>query len=425
MITITLLAGVLYVSSDVNQNLTAGSSQTSSNQNIFTSTNVTSSQLTTSTSVMTNFSISSLSMTLENSSVLKVIATIPVPETSDPIRFALNPVNNEIYVVGGTSYVVSIINASTNKLVGTINLTPRVQNSTNSTTSTTTIVSGAVNSGVGLSNVIYDPTNHYVLIISSIGLYEVNSSNKVANFIQISSPELATFPYDGNFGYDPINGEVYFPSEPENILYTLNGSTNSIVALHIQSPNAATFDPANGLVYVSNVDQNTVTALNSSNQVVATVQVGNHPETVYYNPVNDEIYVPNIADGTVSVIGSNNTVLTTLEVGGGAYAMVGNTQNGNFYAANEYNDTMTVINATNSVVATLPAGSGPEDPLFDPAIGAVISEDFNGNTVSVISSNNTPSLVSVGSGPFDALFCPSNGNVYIVNTNSNSVSVIS
>jgi YVTN family beta-propeller protein len=165
---------------------------------------------------------------------------------------------------------------------------------------------------------------------------------------------------------------------------------------------AGTNRPAGLNVYIANNGDNTVSVINTAtNTVVATVPVGNGPNSVAITPSGSTAYVAN-NDGTVSVISTaTNNVIATLPVGGGAPAQgVAVSPNGAIvYVGNTSSNTISVINtATNTVVATVAAGTDPNGVVFSPS--GALAYVVNDQAVSVMntSSNTVTTTISVPAG---------------------------
>ena len=169
------------------------------------------------------------------------------------------------------------------------------------------------------------------------------------------------------------------------------------------------------------------------NPIIATIPVGDDPQSVGVNLSTNRVYVANQADGTVSVIdGTTNTVIATVAVGGEPMALGVNSTRGRVYVANRNDATVSVIDgATNTVIATVPVGDQPFHVGVNPDTDRVYIANRKAwpatdGTVSVIdgSSNEVIATIPVGAAPQKAGVNPITNLIYVPNAEGGTVSVI-
>src|SRR5208283_2714010 len=102
------------------------------------------------------------------------------------------------------------------------------------------------------------------------------------------------------------------------------------------------YDPQNNYVYATNFWNDTVAAI-SGTTVLATIAVGQTPDSAFYNPMTDEVYV----------------------------------------TYNSLGETISVISGT-SLVSSVTLGKGPVSPVYDPSSHEVYIADSGSNEVSVL-----------------------------------------
>ncbi len=126
--------------------------------------------------------------------------------------------------------------------------------------------------------------------------------------------------------------------------------------------------------------------------VIATVDVGDYPQSLEFNPSNKNIYVGNSNSDDVSVIDSStNAVVATVDVGDLPADIEFNPSNKNIYVGNYRSHDVSVIDSsTNAVVATVDVGSQPRYNEFNPSNNNVYVGNIGSNDVSVISSTTVP-----------------------------------
>jgi len=421
-----------------------------------------------------------------NASMVLVIAIIggsivflfTIAVEKNPVGVTYDPSNGYVYVANAGSNSVSVINGTTNTVIGSIAV-------------------GSMPEGIAC-----DPSNGYVYVANA-GSNSVSVINGVTNTV-IASTRVGSYPI--GVTYDPSNKCVYVANENSNTvsvittipLYavaftesglpsgaswsvTLNGTANSSMSnvITFNEPNGTysysvtsgsysvtsglgyTASPSSGTITVNGADVNvkitfsqnksggyvkyTLDLLNNTlingNFIgsTSTLVPGVNPIGVAYDSSNGYLYVAEHGSDIVSVINTKtNEIIKSINVGTSPWGIAYDPSNGYLYVTNGwfgfyggewwyYTNNVTVINgATNTVIANISVGEGPYGILYDPSNGYIYVTNTAQNNVSVIDGANNTLIASinVGAYPEGLAYDPSNGCVYVANAGSNTVSVI-
>lgn len=148
----------------------------------------------------------------------KVVATITVG--NDPSNFVYDPFNGDMYAINQYSGTVSAIDSTTNKVVATI------------------LARG--------QSLIYNPSNHEVIVSGQEGLSAI-SGNKV---VATASADCAADTGNSCLVYNPTNKDVYFDNSTGSVS-VLNSANSVIKTLKVSYPGFFAYDPTTQEVYVT------------------------------------------------------------------------------------------------------------------------------------------------------------------------------
>ncbi|MGA8664277.1 MAG: YncE family protein [Thermoplasmata archaeon] len=219
-----------------------------------------------------------------------VVTTIPVG--TSPFTPAYDPADGDVYVPNLLAGTESIISTKTDTVVATI-----------SGLSLLPVFYG--DEELSLDGPVYDPISQEVYQPDSgaNNLTVLDGTTFVKNITVGSGPATP--------GIDPVNGNLYVPTEidPYNAVTVVSAASNTVLSTIAvgNDPAPPTYDPANGEMYVPNMESasytGSVSAINvSTESVVATIQVGENPLTPTFDPANDELFVPDYDGINVTVI---------------------------------------------------------------------------------------------------------------------------
>jgi YVTN family beta-propeller protein len=300
---------------------------------------------------------------------------------SAPYGIALNPGNGLVYVSNygqfNTTGTVSVINGTTNTIVGNIHV------------------------GKNPQAIVYNPANGFLYVANTLS-NTLSIINGTSNFLVGSIP-VGDFPGKNPTGIaaNSINNTVYVTNMGANTVSVINGTSNVVVenvTLNTSegagrgffSPAGIAYDSDNGNLYVANRGLDTVSVINgTSNSLIDEIPIdGVAPSGIVYNAANNYIYVTSTGSNKVSVInGTTNAVVEDIPVGLGPNGVAYDQRDGNIYVANSINGTISIINGlTNTVTGTVILGTNntPNGVLYNPNNDSWFVSNTNSSTVYVI-----------------------------------------
>jgi YVTN family beta-propeller protein len=252
-----------------------------------------------------------------DASTNKVVGN-PIAVGNRPTGVAVNPTGTRAYVANDYSGNVSVIDVATNKVVGTI------EN--------------------GAYNLIVNPSGTLLYLAGGGRVQAISASTNTAvgNAVAVAAP--------GSLGCPGVSGGV-------------------------------AINPAGTRLYVTTIDcrldswvtPGGVSVIDTQQGVTLTsITVGNYPTGIVLNPAGTRAYVTNWASGTISVIdtATNTTIGSPIVLGDTTYPMsaVVSNEGSRLYVANNGTGGVSVIDsAANNVIAGIPLGSQP--------IGIAITSD--------------------------------------------------
>jgi YVTN family beta-propeller protein len=206
---------------------------------------------------------------------------------TDPFAIAIDPTTHKVYVANRDSNTVSVINETTDKVIGKP-----------ITVGTPTAIA-------------IDPTTHKVYVtnfVSNTTLVINETTDKVIGkpiHVGIGPSAIAI---------DPTTHKVYVTNSRSNTVSVLDPNNHN-KSIHItveMNPSAIAIDPTTHKVYVANEFSNTVSVIDRTiDKVIGKpIHVGMNPRGIAIDPDIDKVYVTNSRSNTVSIIdGATNTLL--------------------------------------------------------------------------------------------------------------------
>ena len=294
-----------------------------------------------------------------------VIATVSVGMT--PLRVAVNPSTNRVYVTDNGSNVLSVIDGNSDAVIAT---TPV----------------GAKPVGVAANQ-------------STNRIYVANQGNSSVSVIDgTSNAVIATIGVGTNpteIAVNPNTNRVYVGNGLSNSVSVIDGGSNAVVATipFASSPAGIAVNSTTNRVYVITTGAaGKLSVLDGgTNNVIATIASGSNSSGVAVNPATNRVYVTNTMNGTVAVIdGNTNAVITNVSTGSvpvGTFGVAVNPTINHVYATNLQAGAahaVVIDGASNTVTATLPMGGGAEGVAANSATNRVYVTNDRGNSVSVI-----------------------------------------
>jgi YVTN family beta-propeller protein len=362
------------------------------------------------------------------------IGAIPVGIQTTGI--AVDPTTNTAYVVGSqgaTTDQVSVINATTGAIAGTVDL------------------DGGVIAGAAPTSAAVDTTTGTVYVAEG-------GSGDVASFAEAhcdaadvsgcaTPPLTVTVP-------DSISGDTADPTaigvnDTTGVIYVANSDDGSIaqivggVATKIPaldfSPGGdltLTVDPAKQAFYVGDVAAETVTAVNEATdaETTFTLPAGASPSGLAVDDNTGTLYASDLSSGTVYDIDlASGTVgsIATPQVGDSLTSVTVDPTTDTVYATDQTTNQVIVIDgSTNTYISSVATGSMPSAIALDTAATPplVLTGDMGSSDVGVLAQQVTPPPVTpppvtpppAGTGSYDV--AAANGAVDAFTASGSTVS---
>ncbi|MBI2909456.1 MAG: YncE family protein [Chloroflexi bacterium] len=244
-----------------------------------------------------------------------------------PWAVAVDPAVKQLYSLNYEEGTMSILDTTTGQVKGKVNVGPlplavtvnpatRMVYVTSTSNNTLTVLNGATNSVAATLTLGSKPVG--IAIDQTAGRIYV--ANQLAGTISVidaaANVVIATWTLPTGFNnvwglaVDPTLRRLYATLPPNLIgdftgLAVLNADTGALIT-QIPTPGRAALvavNPVTHQVFMTDSSNNTVSIIDgASNTTVATVTVGNSPNSVVVDQNTGLAYVGNAADGTVSVI---------------------------------------------------------------------------------------------------------------------------
>ncbi len=300
-----------------------------------------------------------------------------IPIGGNPTGVALDPTSGELYVTSLSAGTITIVNATDDAVVSTIDDA----------------------SGMPSSDV-YDPANRELLVVE--GTQDRVTPIDVGNGSQEPQISVGNDPYD--ILYDPANGLLYVTNDGSGNVSVINGSTDRSAGAGIpvgSSPIGLAVDPASDTIFVANEGSGTISVIDGSNDtVVANVTLGGQPYALAWDPADGDLYATNVAGalGEVEVVnGTSLEVVAVDTVGAMPVGAAYDAFTGEVLVANRNSGNLSIVSGiTDSVVATFALGASPGPIVVDPETDSAFVANFGSGNVSVLAR---PLASTLSSGP--------------------------
>lgn len=282
-----------------------------------------------------------------------------------PVGIGYNPNNNYMYVSDFGSNTVSVIDCSTNLIVGSpivVGSSPR--------------------------EIAYNSSNNCIYVTnqssSSVSVIDCNSNTVLVSSIPVGLNSIG-------IAYNSINNCMYVCSSSSSSVYVIDCATNTVTnIISLTGFNGfITFNPTNNIMYVSLQILDSVAMIDcATNTVVGSlIPVGTTPEQMAYNSFSNSIYVTNLNTNDVSIINcASNTVTSSFSVGNNPYGITYNSYTNSMYVSNSGDTYISIIDcSSNTTTGTLSVGTTPRGLFFNPSMSTIYITNSSSNDVYVYS----------------------------------------
>ncbi|RZU40700.1 YncE family protein [Edaphobacter modestus] len=231
---------------------------------------------------------------------------------ASPIALALNPRTGRIYVVDSGSRSVSVIDASTDKVVATVPTAARPY-------------AIAIDEA---ANKVY-VSNTFSNMLSVID----GASNHVANLPTGSADAIVV---------DSDRHRVYLFGYESDTLTELDPATERTTKIPAGAMHLWGIARAGKTLYVSHVQDASIAAIDLETHALRNLPTGSMPCAIAINKTTGQVYVANYADGTVTILEKEERP-TTVAVSPHPQAVALDEAAGLLYVASPQQNTVTVV----------------------------------------------------------------------------------
>jgi YVTN family beta-propeller protein len=327
------------------------------------------------------------------------VANIFTGQGPTPLSIAYDPVGQDVYVSTYNTNNVSIINTTSNTLLGAVS----------------TYRSG----GLGPLGVVVDPATGNVYTLNEGDELTAPTSTviSVTTHEAIDTISLAT--NTRGFTYEAAGNSLVVGNAGGNNTYYLNASTYSVdrETPAGQNPEFVAYDSVTGTTYTFNPRSDNVTAVNATGQAIANIPIGVGVEvqSMDFDSYNGNLYVVSEEQNVTVINGSTNTHLPAIRLHGmEPWGSVYDPHNHDLYVANYESSNVTIINSTDAVIGSIPVGANPITIAFDPENNTVWVACVGGANLTVLNDTTQTQVFSVPlSVPANELqYDPANNAIY-------------
>ncbi len=323
--------------------------------------------------------VMTMAVPIQNSYATHVIDRISVED--NPMKMALS--DNYLLVANLGGDTISVIDASTNKLIRDIN---------------------TINQGVIAVEVNEEKNKVYAATYESGGIevYELDSGTYIRT---IELPESTIIQQ----GY-PADRVI------EDVVFRTGG-----VALD--------YNPNNGLLYVANHNSNNVVVVGENDVPVKTIPVPRHPIEIKVDTVTNKLIVVSLAGNAVTFISMDtHEILESVQTGTGPWGMDVDEIDHMAYVTHRGSYNLAVINTiTHEVIEDIPLAERSHAITVDDERNILyVSLMFGGKIVKFDADKmQTITVLDTGYQPWDMIVNPSNQQVYASMSKTGEIFVMS
>jgi large repetitive protein len=265
-----------------------------------------------------------------------------------------------------------------------------------------------------------DTDTVYFGSVSGDGLTVVDAStNTVTGTIGLpaSSGGVAADPATDTV-YVSVAATASSPPAVDVIDGATNTVTDTIPLPTGSDPAGVAVDSSTDTVYVAEYDAAAVAVIaGSTNSVTTTVSTGTEPYSVAIDESTDVIWVGEMAGDVLAISGTSNSVAATISPGGGAVPSVAvNPDTDTVYAATEAGGVAVIDGATGTITTNISVTTTLYAVAVDPGSGTVFASSYDGaslmGTTWVIDDTTNTITDTLERGGYQAAVDTATGSVY-------------
>jgi len=310
-----------------------------------------------------------------------------------PSAIAVNPITNRIYIAHYGTNNVTVIDGSSDTVIGTgiavgtspmaiaVNTETNTIYVPNNVSGTVSVINGTTNSvgatltvGTNPRGIAVNPVTNRVYVAN----WGNNSVSVIDGATNTVTPITGIYSNPERIAVNPVTNKIYVGVHSPSNITVINGVDNT-TATTTGTPlsgfsyaPAIAVNPVTNMIYVADgVSAGKVAAINGADntQLSTTVAVGNTPGALAVNPVTNTLYVGNQNSGTITSIDAAWSTGTGITLGQGAGWALG---------INSLTNTVYVPAYSAAYVNAVQEGSTPATPL------TVTITPFSGNSTTSI-----------------------------------------
>jgi YVTN family beta-propeller protein len=279
------------------------------------------------------------------------------------------------YIPSAQAGVVTVIDLSTNAIVGTMSV------------------------GSGASSVAVNRNGTRIYLSSGPGLMVVDAnSGSVVASVALAGSSMG-IALNGSETRAYVVTRASAPPAHDH-LSVIDTASNSVVATVIvgTNPISVALNGASTRAYVTNAGTSDVTVVDTAtNTVLTTVAVGAEPVGMAAHPDGSRVYLASRGSGAVSAIDTTtNGVLFNVHVGGGPTGLAVSSDGTRLYVTNQWADAVSVIDtATNDVSLPINVGKSPTGIAVTQDGTRVVVANALADSVSVIDATTDKVVATI------------------------------
>ncbi len=290
----------------------------------------------------------------------------PIPVGGTPAFAAASPNGRQVYVAGGNSDTIVVIDTAVNAVTARIPVPagpPR-------------FLAFAPDARTLYVSVWNDERT-----VHAVSVLDTTTNTIVATIPVRTRPFLAAVTPDGK--------RLYVPNHDSGTISVIDTSTRKVTKEISVAPNPhwVAFSPDGARAYTANHESNLVSVLDTATDtVLATVPVGKSPHSIAVHPTRPLVANVNYDDASVTMIDTTvRKVVATIPVGRNPQNIAWAPDGRFAYTTNVTDDSVSVIDvATRTVTATIPAGRSPTSIAVLPNGRTGYVTDLDGGTLTML-----------------------------------------